>query len=175
MSVTVTGIPELQRDLGRLEGTLRAGLTTELGRAATRIQSQAKADAPIDMGALRDSIRTEVDEREASASVGSDAHYARFIEFGTGPMGKNSHLDALAEQARVELGYEYGPKGGFPPIPVMEAWCQRHGIPVEAAFAIALTIRRRGTRAQPFLYPAVEAEAVTLPSRLDARLRELLR
>lgn len=60
--------------------------------AAQMIQSRAQELCPVDTGALRDSITTEIDERDFSiqAKVAPHMPYAGYVEFGTGLRGASS-------------------------------------------------------------------------------------
>lgn len=78
--------------LGGLRAELRrAGPRTErlaeqaLRRIATAIQADAKRAAPVDTGALRNSISTSVTRHGGSvtAEVGPTVHYGGFVELGT--------------------------------------------------------------------------------------------
>lgn len=61
-----------------------------------------------------------------SASIGSNLEYAAYVEFGTRPHRA--------------------------PISALKGWAERHGIPVGAVFG---GIAKKGTKAQPFLLPAL--------------------
>lgn len=59
---------------------------------AKMIEDRAKELCPVDTGALRDSISTEMDERDFSiqAKVAPHMPYAAYVEFGTGIRGAAS-------------------------------------------------------------------------------------
>ena len=48
---------------------------------------------------------------------------------------------------------EFGTRPHFPPPGALQPWARRHGI---SAFALARAIARRGTKAHPFMRPALE-------------------
>lgn len=56
------------------------------------VESTAKALCPVDTGALRESITTEIDDsgKTVIGRVGPHTHYAAFVEFGTGIAGAGS-------------------------------------------------------------------------------------
>lgn len=54
----------------------------ELG--ALRVESDAKISAPSNDGHLRASITHEKDEAKLQVAVGTNLHYAPYVEFGTG-------------------------------------------------------------------------------------------
>lgn len=144
-----------------------AAMLQGLLKGALLIEGRAKRRCTVDRGRLRSSITHSNLLRRGDAlvvHVGTNVSYARFVEFGTGPAGRASRLTDTAREAMRELGYEHGPTGGFPPIDELRGWAQRRGIlkgleEEEAdavVFAIARSIRARGTPAQPFLFPAFE-------------------
>ena len=63
-----------------------------------------------------------------NAVVGTNVEYAPFVEFGTRPHAA--------------------------PISALQGWADRHGIPVGAVFG---SIKKKGTKAQPFLLPSLTA------------------
>ena len=99
----------------------------------------------VDTGDLHDSIGIASKDQGLRAAVGSTAHYAPYIEFGTRPH--------------------------FPPLAPIRAWCERRGLPASAAFPIARKISILGTPERPFLYPAAAHAA----RGHAARVRELYR
>lgn len=55
-----------------------------LERCGLQAEGYAKDLAPVDTGALRNSISHKVDEAEPAAYVGTNMEYAPYVEFGTG-------------------------------------------------------------------------------------------
>lgn len=47
-------------------------------------EGYAKRECPVDTGALRNSITHTVDAGQGKAYIGTNMHYASYIEFGTG-------------------------------------------------------------------------------------------
>lgn len=150
----------------------------ELVRGALLIEGAAKRKAPVDMGRLRASITHSDLEREGTTlalRIGTNASYAKFVEFGTGPAGAASPLSESAREAMSELGYEHGAHGGWPPADELLAWALRksglrqaaHDDPEGLVFALQRAIRRRGTPAQPFLFPAFEEHRGPIMKNLE--------
>lgn len=86
IEMKIKGGKELQDALrlvtAKLEGNItRAGLR----KAANVILAEAKANVPVDQGALRDSLRVSTRNRKGrvSAMIKTNLFYARFVEFGT--------------------------------------------------------------------------------------------
>lgn len=92
--------------------------------------------APVDNAALKQSLHFEVKKGELTGQVYSDKIYAPFVELGTRPH--------------------------FPPVEALKEWAKRHGME-GAEWAIAKKIGEKGTKPQPFLYPAFETEGKLLP------------
>lgn len=130
LKMTVLGGEELRKAL--LDPDLLAGPVRRfLARSAHLVEAGAKEAAPVDTGRLRSSIATRIGPTRAL--VGSNVVYAPFVEFGTRPH--------------------------WPPLSAMQPWARRHGFPpgTVGAFLVARAISQRGTRPQPFLFPALEA------------------
>jgi HK97 gp10 family phage protein len=130
VQVHMEGGEELRRELQNPQ-FVRGPVHDFLHRIGLAVEGRAKANAPVDTGRLRGSIATTVDEGRLEARVGSNVNYAPFVEFGTRPH--------------------------FPPLSAVQPWARRHGFPLgrAGAFLVARAISRRGTRAQPFLIPAL--------------------
>lgn len=95
------------------------------------IESKAKDKAPVDTGLLRAEVETRISDGGFTYEVFPTSKYAAFVEFGTKPH--------------------------FPPPQALAGWARRHGLSGRE-YLIARAIARRGTRPQPFLFPAYEAE-----------------
>lgn len=68
-----------------LGGNIKHNCKTGLERGAKKIQKNAKYLAPVDTGALRNSIKTKSQETTdgAEAQVYTNLEYAPYVEFGT--------------------------------------------------------------------------------------------
>jgi len=106
-----------------------------LRQSGLAVQAEAVILAPINTGALRQSITTVVDERPPFplwVEVGPSVNYGRYVEFGRKP-------------------------GKMPPVSALEPWVRtklKPKNPRAVAFLIARKIAREGVAAQPFLQPA---------------------
>jgi len=111
---------------------VREQIPTVMGKAVLVLEREAKVLAPVDTGRLRSSIASEVRgaAMETVGVVGSNVEYAPYVELGTKP-----HFPP------------YRP--GTP----LGRWAELHGV---SAFAVALVISRRGTKARKFLQGAFE-------------------
>lgn len=83
----VAGIAELRRELDRLSVQVQAGIKAASTDSAVEIRDNARSNAPIDTGDLRDAIKVR------SIPIGSevgifdpDVDYGDYLEFGTSRM-----------------------------------------------------------------------------------------
>ncbi len=74
----------------------------ELVKRALRVHRRAKQLAPVDTGRLRSSVEYEVgrDSRGLVARIGTDVHYAIYLEFGTRRMTPRAFLRPALDAAR---------------------------------------------------------------------------
>lgn len=132
-TVQVDGIAELQerlKEFGVKEG--RAIMRNTIRAVAAKITKQAKTNAPVDSGGLKDSIRLRprrstpdnpIFEVWAGSTKGAkfDAFYWRFVEYGTAASNKGGaaqparpFIGPAAESVRAELStllqQEFGKK-----------------------------------------------------------------
>ena len=80
-------------DLGRyVEVHITPAVRNAVEKSLKLIEVSAKAKAPVDTGALRDSITSSIDEsgKTIVGQVGPHVHYAAYLEFGTGIAGAAS-------------------------------------------------------------------------------------
>jgi len=75
---------QLKKKLDNLRAFDKKTLSNELGRSAMDIVRMAKQNAPVDKGTLKQSIRSE--RKGKTVEVIAGAHYAPYVEFGTGGM-----------------------------------------------------------------------------------------
>lgn len=120
----------------------------QIVKSALKIETDAKRKAPSDTGRLRSSIQTKISLGGFSADVFSDANYAMAVEKGSRPH--------------------------FPPVTALEGWARRHGME-GMEFLIARAIAKKGTKPQPFLFPAWEAERPEFINEIKNILRSLER
>ena len=170
----IEGLDQMIKALGSVSQKIEKEVIGEFAASAMKIQSDAKKNAPVNLGKLRQSIYldAEVKDKTIKYVVGSNASYAPYIEFGTG--GKVSIPTGYASFA----GEFKGKKGGkfMDLLKALTEWVNKKGIASgkkskSVAYAIALSILRRGIRPQPFLIPAFEAEKNNLKKRIKDIIR----
>ena len=105
---------KLSADLGKAsyEVTRRAQMV--VAKTAHDIEADAKSLAPVDTGALRNSIGTTISNGGLSAEIGPTVHYAPYLEYGTRRMPPQPYMGPAAErraeafvQAVESLGGEF--------------------------------------------------------------------
>jgi HK97 gp10 family phage protein len=132
---------ELQAKLKQVQKDLTGPEMVEGMRKATLfITYAAKGLVPVDTGRLRASITPAVETQGDTVTgiVGSNVVYAPFVEMGTKPH--------------------------WAPFRAFQVWAPRHGMgEAEVWWAVGL----RGTKAHPYLKPAIEQNVDKIVSILD--------
>lgn len=83
------GSKQLSAALNKYGSAIEADVKRIVAETARIIQSNAKALAPVDDGALRDSIEVSISNGGLTAEVTVGQFYSIFVEFGTGIYAKN--------------------------------------------------------------------------------------
>jgi len=86
IKINKSDLSQLNKKLNNLRAFDKKTLSNELGRSAMDIVRMAKQNAPVDKGTLKQSIRSE--RKGKTVEVIAGAHYAPYVEFGTGGMVK---------------------------------------------------------------------------------------
>jgi HK97 gp10 family phage protein len=75
-----------------VEIVIRPGVTASVKAACDQLLQTAQNYAPVETGALRDSITQTVDDsgKTVVGSVSADVYYAAYVEYGTGKRGAAS-------------------------------------------------------------------------------------
>ena len=84
IKIDQSDLSKLKRKLDNLRTFESKKLSNELGRTGFDIVKLAKRSAPIDKGSLKQSIGLQKSGK--SITVFANAHYAPYVEFGTGGM-----------------------------------------------------------------------------------------
>tara|TARA_B100000900_G_C20479012_1_gene674670 strand:- start:48 stop:491 length:444 start_codon:yes stop_codon:yes gene_type:complete len=84
IKIDQSDLSKLKRKLDNLRTFESKKLSNELGRTGFDIVKLAKRSAPVDKGALKQSIGLQKSGK--SITVFANAHYAPYVEFGTGGM-----------------------------------------------------------------------------------------
>lgn len=73
--------------------------STVVRKTAFDVEAHAKTIVPVDTGALKNSITTEMDS-SVSAIVAPHTEYAEYVEFGTYKMAAQPYMTPAAEAVR---------------------------------------------------------------------------
>jgi HK97 gp10 family phage protein len=160
----IGNLSDVLKAIDTLDTKVQQGIKDEISASALKIQSSAKRLAPVNFGQLRNSIylKEQKVEKGYVFTVGSNASYAPYVEFGTG--GKVSIPKGFEELAN---GFKGKKSGTFKDmVEALTLWVRRKGIgggnDKSIAYAIAISILRKGMQPQAFLIPAFEAEKPNL-------------
>jgi HK97 gp10 family phage protein len=185
ITLDIQGIDTLLSNFKNVEKKVADGVKDVVNESALKIQSDAKKLAPVNLGNLRNSIYLKESAENGSFvyTVGAAASYAPYVEFGTG--GKVAIPTGYADYAMQFKG-----KTGGKFIEMVKAlaeWVSKKGITgtysvktqrrtgskttqskqnMSAAYAIAISILRKGLRPQPFLIPSFEQEKPKLVKKI---------
>jgi HK97 gp10 family phage protein len=138
MRLQATATWKPRSDLGRyVETHVTPAVRASVLASVRVIEQAAKAIVPVDTGALRESITSDVDDsgRTIVGRVGPHTHYAAYVEFGTGIAGAAS------------AGHGAGPYSptwaGMPAQPYMRPALDEHRAGIAYLFRreIALALR----------------------------------
>jgi len=146
VNVEVEGLKELTRDLKKAGVDTRLLVTGALANSTERGKQEIRSRAPHAFGTLQRSVLAEVNYPVGEVSV--QESYGVNVEEGTGP-----HM---------------------PPPESIERWVNKKGIPKSALWPIIMTIKKRGTRAQPFFQPGWEAAKDYVEDQFDIVMDKLM-
>ena len=123
---------EVVRAFTKAPGVMMKAIDRKLERGALEVAREARINAPKARSLLTNSIRSS---------------RVRLGEYLVSP--------GVAYAAPVEEGTR---GGGWPSKQVLAVWMSAHGIDESLNYVIARAIARKGTRAQPFMEPALESK-----------------
>lgn len=96
MRVSISTSIANSRNLNSINDALISGVS----KAALLVQGSAKNKAPVDSGALRQSIRADkakIQGENVTATVSTNLEYAPYVEFGTGSRGQSTNTNTEVE------------------------------------------------------------------------------
>ncbi len=146
VSVEIIGLNDLIRDVKKAGGDAEPLVTAALSNSTTHVQQEVRQRAPHAFGTLQRSVLPEV--RYPVGEVVVNESYGRDVEEGTGP-----HT---------------------PPHEAIERWAVKKGIPKGVSWAIVNSIKKKGTRAQPFFKPGWEASQNFIEDQFDKVMDRLV-
>lgn len=128
LSISVNGVSEVDDAMRAWAVEHDEAVKVATLRAAVDCEREAKLRCPVDMGHLRASIRYRTTDDGYGADVYTDVSYAAYVEYGTRP-----HM---------------------PPVDALRAWAATKGM---SPWALAMHIKKYGTREHPYMRPAWDA------------------
>ena len=84
IKINASDLSKLNKKLDKLRAFESQKVSNELGKTGLEIVRLAKRAVVYDNGDLRKSIKTETNKTTKSVNVVALAHYAPYVEFGTG-------------------------------------------------------------------------------------------
>jgi hypothetical protein len=145
IEIKIEGLEELIKRLG--DPQVWAAAKKRMGNGLMIVEGQARQDAPVDMGLLRQSITHEIREvgSEMQGVTGSPLVYAPVMELGRRP----------------------GQPG--PSAAMLAGWCHRHGLD-GLEYVIARAIHRNGIEGKHMLQGAWDQKM----DEVKAEMRKVL-
>lgn len=172
ITLDIANIGNVNKRFEKLSQDVKTNIKNEVKASALKIQSDAKKNAPVNLGSLRNSIYIVSEDKGSNQyvfGVGSNASYAPYVEFGTGGKVK---IPPGYEDYAAQFKNKEGGKFKDMVLALME-WGIRKGY-IQAgkgarqhAYFMALKILAKGLRPQRFLIPAFEAEKSKLIQRIE--------
>lgn len=167
----IKGLPELKSKMQKLKTGLQETVVGTIWDVVGLMVADAKADAPVDLAKLINSIDRKRSETGWSVVFYVGEAHGAFQEFG---FGKYLEVPAeLSEEALKFKGYKSGNFEEF--LADITAWCERKGIDTGAAWLIAVSILRKGLRPKPYFYPAYLKHKDTIAPIMYKRIKELMK
>lgn len=184
ISLNINGIDKVFNDLNKLSDKVKIDIAREMASSALNIQTNAKKNAPINFGTLRNSIHftEELGDNKLLYTIGSNLSYAPYIEFGTGGKVNTQGYDDFANKFKGKTGgafkdlllalIEWVKKKGIVGTYSIKTQRRTGGKSIQkkqneaAAYAIAISILKKGIRPQAYLLPAYEQEIPKLIQRI---------
>lgn len=157
---------KLQAQLNTIAHNLAS--TKALKEAGEYVRSAAVLLAPAESGHLRQNIYLQIDEdREGqTAEIYTNVSYARYVELGTGPKGAANHAGISPEVDPV-----YTTKPWYIHKSQVDArLAEKYGWPMRGDFYIC-----SGSKAHPFMYPALKDNRQTVLNILRDGYAEAIR
>jgi hypothetical protein len=146
VNVEIVGLKDLISDFKKAGGDAEPLVTAALANSTQHVTENVRAGAPHAFGTLQRSVLPEV--RYPVGEVVVNEPYGRDVEEGTGP-------HAVPHEA-------------------IERWAQKKGIPKGISYAIVNSIKKKGTRAQPFFKPGWEKSQAYIEEQFDKVTERLI-
>jgi len=108
-SVSIIGYEELERKLDGIPNDINNALLEASEEVAALMRETATLLVPVDTGALKQSINTTIlpTTEGVDVSLGTNLHYAPYVEFGTGVKGSSTGRAYGDHVAPVDYSVEW--------------------------------------------------------------------
>lgn len=152
MKVTIRGGDELIASFNAFPKKMEGALTDAIEKSAKIVKQKARrtAGSPpiVNTGELARGVDYKMTSK-LSARVGADARYSEWVEKGRKP-------------------------GKMPPVAPIERWAKTKLGQSGLGFVIARKIGRKGTKAQPFFFPAVDDSLSEIKSIFESAVSKVV-
>lgn len=145
VNLQINGLEELVKRLEKYPAISEPHVNRAINRSLVRILGQEKQQAPVGTGNLRDNWR--IDMSRFAGTLASNAPYALSVHFGTRP-----HMPPAGDS-------------------FFQLWCRKKGL---NPWAVARSIARHGTKPNPFLQRAVDAEQENVSGEFKSALSAIV-
>jgi HK97 gp10 family phage protein len=184
ITIKLQGFDKTIKDVQKLATDANKNAKTALVDFGTRVETEAKRNAPADEGKLRSSINSTFNQRDFTVKITVATDYAAYQEFGTRKFAA-AYVGTLPQEWRTYAATFKGKTGGSMDefIQAIMAWVRRKGIGADttksgnvsssasslekqqqAAYWIAINILQNGIKPKKFLYEAVKDNLPKLQS-----------
>ena len=184
ITIKLKGFDKTIKDVQKLATDTNKNAKIALVDFGTRVETEAKRNAPADEGKLRSSINSTFDARKFTVKITVATDYAAYQEFGTRKFAA-AYVGTLPQEWRTYAATFKGKTGGSMDefIQSIMAWVKRKGIGADmtksgnvsssasslekqqqAAYWIAINILQNGIKPKKFLYEAVKDNLPKLQS-----------
>jgi hypothetical protein len=190
-TIDIKNIEDAFKRIATLENNLTEGVDQAIDDSAEAIAKEARnntrTNGTFDEGALAGRINVNR-QKKYEREVGANVFYAPYIEFGT-----KTKVSVPPELSAYASQFQGKGKGSFKDlVAAIAAWVKRKGIKTGTysvktrrrqgnkaqkekednglIWAIAVSIARKGIRASPFMFPALNEEKPKLLKRLAEML-----
>ena len=97
-TIDTSQLNRLTADLLKSESTAKKMASLAIRKTALDCQASAQRRAPVDTGALRNSIGTEFGDSGMSALIGPTVNYGAYVEFGTSRMSAQPYMSPAMDE-----------------------------------------------------------------------------
>jgi HK97 gp10 family phage protein len=148
INIQVKGLDELISNMGEAGASVIPLTRSALNKSALAIKTRAKANVPVAFGKLKGGLSHTVED-DVRGIVWSKKNYGIFVELGTRPH--------------------------WAPIEPLKRWAQLKLGNASLGYAVQKKIAMKGTKAQPFMQPAVIESMQDIRSNFGELAMQLVR